>query len=263
VNAAVTPVTFQGPVLSIRKPRRDAVRREDLVRDLVLPEEMLGMLEACVRARLNILVSGALGAGRTTLLEVLAGAIPEEQSILTVEQEAQLRLRQPRVMRLETRPPDALGRGEVSMRQLLSHGLLLRPDRVVVDELQGGEALDLLWAMREGLDGCLLGIHASGQRDAIGRLETLASLGDAWRNPRAIRQLETQTIQVLVHIARFRDGSRRVRNVTECVGLKREEVILYDLFVFQQTAAGPQGQVQGRFRGCRRGISFSLSGLSH
>jgi pilus assembly protein CpaF len=145
------------------------------------------------------------------------------------------------------------------MRQLVSHGLLLRPDRMVVDELQGGEALDLLWAMRAGLDGCLLGIHASGQRDAIGRLETLASLGDAWTNPRAIRQLEAQTIQVLVRIARFRDGGRRVTNVTEYVGLKREEIILHDLFVFQQTGVGPQGQVQGRFRGCRRGISFSLS----
>jgi pilus assembly protein CpaF len=174
VNAAVTPVTFEGPVLSIRKPRRDPVRGQDLVRNLTLTAEMLGMLEACVRARLNILISGGLGAGKTTLLEALAGAIPEEQRILTVEEEAQLRLRQPHVVRLETRPPDAVGRGEAGMRQLVFHGLLMRPDRVVVDELLGGEALDLLWAMREGLDGCLLAIHASSPRNAMRRLETLA-----------------------------------------------------------------------------------------
>lgn len=248
VNAAIPPVAVDGPLLSIRRFGRDPLQGSDLVRTLTLTDGMLLLLEACVRSRLNMVISGGTGAGKTTLLNVLSGFIPEDERIVTIEDAAELRLRQEHVARMETRPPNIEGSGAIRIRQLVINALRMRPDRIVVGEVRSEEALDMLQAMNTGHDGSLTTIHANTPRDAVGRLEVMVGMANANMGVRSIRQQVSSAIDLFVQIARFSDGSRRVIAITECVGMEGELVTMQDIFVFERTGLTEQGRVTGRFR---------------
>jgi pilus assembly protein CpaF len=245
VNA---PVAVDGPLLSIRRFGRDPLQAADLIRTLTLTDGMLALLEACVRSRLNIVISGGTGAGKTTLLNVLSGFIPEEERIVTIEDAAELRLRQEHVARMETRPPNIEGNGAIRIRELVINALRMRPDRIVVGEVRGQEALDMLQAMNTGHDGSLTTIHANTPRDAVGRLEVMVGMANANMGVRSIRQQVSSAVDLFVQISRFSDGSRRVTAITECVGMEGELVTMQDIFVFERSGLTEQGRVTGRFR---------------
>ncbi len=248
VNAVIPPVAVDGPLLSIRRFRRDPITAAELVRNLTLTEGMLEVLKACVRSRLNIVISGGTGAGKTTLLNVLSGFIPEDERIVTIEDAAELQLRQIHVARMEARPPNIEGQGAIRIRQLVINALRMRPDRIIVGEVRGEEALDMLQAMNTGHDGSLTTIHANSPRDAISRLEVMVGMANSNIGVRAIRQQISSAIDLFVQIARFSDGSRRVTHLMECVGMEGDQVTGQDIFVFEKTGVREDGKVLGRFR---------------
>jgi pilus assembly protein CpaF len=248
VNAVIPPVAVDGPLLSIRRFRRDPIQPEELVRNLTLTESMLQIAQACVKARLNIIISGGTGAGKTTLLNVLSGYIPEDERIVTIEDAAELQLRQTHVARMESRPPNIEGTGAIRIRQLVINALRMRPDRIVVGEVRSEEALDMLQAMNTGHDGSLTTIHANSPRDAIGRLEVMVGMANSNMGVRAIRQQVSSAVDLFIQIARFSDGSRRITHMTECVGMEGEQVTTQDVFVFDKTGVREDGKVTGKFR---------------
>jgi pilus assembly protein CpaF len=248
VNAAIPPVAVDGPLLSIRRFGRDPLTAEDLVAGLSVTDGMMQLLQACVHARLNIVISGGTGAGKTTLLNVLSTYISEEERIVTIEDAAELRLRQEHVARMETRPPNIEGTGAIRIRELVINALRMRPDRIIVGEVRGEEAIDMLQAMNTGHDGSLTTIHANSPRDAMGRLEVMVGMANANMSVRSIRQQVSSAIDLVVQIARLSDGSRRVTALTECVGMEGELVTMQDIFVFEKTGLTERGRVTGRFR---------------
>jgi len=248
VNAVVSPVAVDGPLLSIRRFGTEKLSGEMLVQNLTLTEGMLELLKACVQAQLNIVVSGGTGAGKTTLLNILSGFIPEGERIVTIEDAAELQLRQRHVARLESRPPNLDGQGAIRIRQLVINALRMRPDRIIVGEVRGEEALDMLQAMNTGHDGSLTTVHANAPRDALSRLEVMVGMANANMPLKAIRQQMSSAINLVIQIARLSDGSRRVTHITECCGMEGELVTTQDVFVFEKTGVGAQGRVLGRFR---------------
>ncbi|HEX4274333.1 MAG TPA: CpaF family protein [Bryobacteraceae bacterium] len=248
VNAAIPPVAVDGPLLSIRRFGKELLEGEDLVKKLALTDGMLELLKAAVRARLNILISGGTGAGKTTLLNVMSSYIPENERIITIEDAAELRLRQTHVARMETRPANIEGNGAIKIRDLVINALRMRPDRIIVGEVRSEEALDMLQAMNTGHDGSLTTIHSNTPRDAVGRLEVLVGMANANMGVRAIRSQITSAIDLMVQCARFSDGSRKVTYITELVGLEGEQVTMQDIFVFEKNGIAENGKVLGRFK---------------
>ena len=249
VNAVIPPIAIDGPALSIRRFSKDPLTGEDLVRNLTWTEGMREFLEAAVAARLNIAVSGGTGAGKTTLLNVLSSFIPESERIVSIEDAAELQLRQTHIVRLETRPPNMEGSGTVRIRDLVINALRMRPDRIIVGEVRGEEALDMMQAMNTGHDGSLTTIHANSPRDALSRLEVMLGMASSTMSVQSIRQQISSAVDLFIHIARFSDGSRRVTHVTECVGIERDTVTMQDIFIFERQGVTANGRVVGRFRG--------------
>jgi pilus assembly protein CpaF len=247
VNAVIPPIAIDGPSLSIRRFSKDPLTGEDLVRNLTWTEGMREFLEAAVAARLNIAVSGGTGAGKTTLLNVLSSFIPESERIVSIEDAAELQLRQRHIVRMETRPPNMEGSGTVRIRDLVINALRMRPDRIIVGEVRGEEALDMMQAMNTGHDGSLTTIHANSPRDALSRLEVMLGMASTTMSVQSIRQQISSAIDLFLHIARFSDGSRRVTHVTECVGIERDTVTMQDIFVFERQGVTANGRVVGRF----------------
>ncbi len=247
VNAIIPPLAVDGPLLSIRRFSRDRLMPADLVERKALTPGMMELLEACVRARLNMIISGGTGAGKTTLLNALSAFISPKERIVTIEDAAELQLKQPHVARLETRPPNLEGQGAVRQRELLINSLRMRPDRIVVGEVRGEEALDMLQAMNTGHDGSLTTIHANSPRDAIARLEVMVTWAAANMPLISIRQQIASAVQVIIQAARLSDGSRRVVSVTEVTGMEGEVVTLQDIFVLERRGVSPEGKVLGRF----------------
>jgi pilus assembly protein CpaF len=236
VNAIIPPLAIDGPALSIRKFSADPYQSEDLVSFGTLTRPVVELLEACVRGRLNMLVSGGTGAGKTTTLNVLSSFLPDDERIITIEDAAELRLQQPHVVRLEYRPPNIEGKGEVTIRDLVRNALRMRPDRIVVGEVRGAETLDMMQAMNTGHDGSISTIHCNSPRDALARLETMTMMAGMDLGVRAIREQIASAIQVIVHQSRMKDGSRRITHVTEIVGMEGDVITLQDLFLFDYSA---------------------------
>jgi pilus assembly protein CpaF len=247
VHAIIPPLALKGPTLTIRKFPGDPLTAEDLVRLGSVSRGILQFLQACVSARRNILISGGTGSGKTTLLNVLSSFLPEHERILTIEDSAELRLRQVHVVSLEARPPNIEGKGQVTIRELVRNALRMRPDRIVVGECRGGEALDMLQAMNTGHDGSLTTIHANSPADAIARLETLVLMAGLDLPSRAIREQIASAIHIVVQTARLMDGSRKVVGVSAVTDLVDGQVRLQDVFRFTQTGLGERGAVIGRF----------------
>ncbi|MBX3469837.1 MAG: CpaF family protein [Planctomycetes bacterium] len=246
VNATIPPVSLDYPTLSIRRFGRQRIRRDDLVRLGSISRDMVTFLELAVLARQNILVSGGTGAGKSTLLGALAEAIPHDERVVTIEDPAELILDQEHVVRFETRPPNIEGRGRIAARELVINALRMRPDRIIVGEVRGGEALDMLQAMNTGHDGSLSTIHANAPRDALARLETMVLMAGLDLPSRAIREQITSAIQLVVHVRRFEDGARRVESVAELTGMEGQTPLLQELFRFQRQ--GRRGrQVAGEY----------------
>lgn len=248
VNAVIPPLAVDGPLLSIRRFGGDPLQSVDLTRNLTLTEPMLELVRACVKSRLNIIIAGGTGAGKTTFLNILSGFIPTTERIVTIEDAAELQLRQPHVARLETRPPNIEGQGAVLQRQLLVNTLRMRPDRIIVGEVRGDEALDMLQAMNTGHDGSLTTIHANSPRDAISRLEVMISMASSNLSMRAVRHQIASAIDVFIQCVRLSDGTRRVSHITECVGMEGDQVTTQDVFSFEKTGVSTEGRVTGRFR---------------
>ncbi|MCS7044590.1 MAG: CpaF family protein [Bryobacteraceae bacterium] len=247
VNAIIPPLALDGPVMSIRRFTQDKLMPADLVERKAMTRGMMELLEAAVKARLNIIIIGGTGAGKTTLLNALSFFINPKERIVTIEDAAELQLKQPHVVRLETRPPNLEGHGAVRQRELLINSLRMRPDRIVVGEVRGPEALDMLQAMNTGHDGSLTTIHANSPRDGISRLEVMVSMANSSMQLISIRQQIASAVHLLVQAARFSDGSRRVTNITEVTGMEGEIVTLQDIFVFEKRGLSPEGRVLGRF----------------
>jgi pilus assembly protein CpaF len=249
VNAIIPPLAIDGHALTIRKFAADPYETKDLIAFGTVTADVAEFLQACVRGRINILVSGGTGAGKTTSLNVLSSFIPEDERIITIEDAAELRLQQPHVVRLESRPPNIEGSGEVTVRDLVRNALRMRPDRIVVGEVRGAESLDMLQAMNTGHDGSISTVHANAPRDAMARVETMALMGGVELGVRAIREQIASAINLLIHQARFRDGSRRITHVTEVVGMEGDVITLQDLFQFDYRAgADEQGRSLGELR---------------
>ncbi|MFN2582169.1 MAG: CpaF family protein [Candidatus Dormibacteria bacterium] len=247
VNVIIPPLALRGPTITIRKFAKDALQVEDLVRVDSITDEMITFLRACVRARLNIVVSGGTGSGKTTTLNILSSFIPTDERIITIEDAAELQLRQDHVVTLETRPSNVEGRGRVTIRDLVINALRMRPDRIVVGECRGGEALDMLQAMNTGHDGSLTTLHANNPRDCVSRLETMVLMAGAELPSRAIREQIASAVDVIVHQSRLRDGTRKVVSITEILGADDEGVHLQELFAFRQTGVDEDGHVLGAF----------------
>jgi pilus assembly protein CpaF len=248
VNAIIPPLAVDGPLLSIRRFPAERLKAQDLVTKKSLTDPMLEFLTHCVRARLNCLISGGTGAGKTTLLNVLSGFIGVRERIVTIEDAAELQLHQEHVARLETRPPNIEGRGAIRQRQLLVNALRMRPDRIVVGEVRGEEALDMLQAMNTGHDGSLTTVHANSPRDALARIETMVAMGATNLPERAIRQQITSAIQLVVQQSRLSDGTRRVTSVSEITGMEGDTITMQEIFLFEKTGLTQDGKVLGRFR---------------
>ena len=247
VNAIIPPLALDGPLLSIRRFGTDKLMPKDLVAKQSMTPGMLTLLEAAVKARLNIIVSGGTGSGKTTLLNGLSVFISPKERIVTIEDAAELQLKQPHLARLETRPANVEGQGAVRQRQLLVNSLRMRPDRIIVGEVRGEEALDMLQAMNTGHDGSLTTVHANSPRDAIARLEVMVSLANANMHLTAIRQQIASAVHILIQASRLSDGSRRVTHITEVTGIETDIVTLQDIFVFEKRGLSSDGKVIGRF----------------
>lgn len=248
VNAIIPPLALDGPHLSIRKFKRDTLSGEDLIRNASLTPQMLELLQAIVRARLNVLISGGTGAGKTTLLNILSSFIPPTERIVTIEDSAELQLRQPHVVRLETRPPNTEGMGEVTQRMLLINSLRMRPDRIIVGEVRGAEAVDMLQAMNTGHDGSLTTLHANTPRDALSRLETMISMAQLSLPEKAMRQQIASAIDVVIQVSRLSDGTRKLMTISEIVGMEGDVITMQDIFVFERRGVDEDGSVLGQFR---------------
>jgi len=248
VNAIIPPLALDGPVMSIRRFGRDRLTFEELIQNATLSLEMAALLRSVVRARLNILVLGGTGSGKTTLLNCLSGFVPPDERIITIEDSAELLLQQPHVVRLETRPPNLEGQGEVTQRDLVRNSLRMRPDRIIVGEVRGPEVLDMLQAMSTGHDGSLCTLHANNPRDGLGRLEMMMLFSGMPMRERAMRQQIASAINFVVHVARLSDGSRKVMKVTEISGMEGDTVMMQDLFEFVRTGTSPSGTILGHFR---------------
>ncbi len=247
VNAIIPPLSLVGPVVTIRKFSRKPLTVDDLIRFGSMTPELAEFLKACVNSRLNVIVSGGTGSGKTTLLNVLSGFIPNDERIVTIEDAAELQLRQDHVVKLEARPPNIEGKGAVRIRDLVTNALRMRPDRIVVGECRGAEALDMLQAMNTGHDGSLTTGHANSPRDMLARLETMVLMAGMDLPLRAIREQIASAIDLVVQQARMRDGSRRIVNVTEVQGMEGDIIVLQDLFVFDQMGE-ENGKILGRLR---------------
>ncbi len=246
VNAIIPPLAIDGPSLTIRKFAKDPYTVQDLINFGTLTEEAAGFLQACVTARMNVIVSGGTGSGKTTTLNVLSSFIPADERIVTIEDAAELQLRQEHKVRLESRPPNLDGRGRIGIRELVVNSLRMRPDRIVIGECRSGEALDMLQAMNTGHDGSLTTIHANTPRDALARLETLVLMSGIDLPQRAIREQIASAIHLIVQQSRMRDGARRITNITEVVGREGDTITLQDVFLFQETGVDGTGRIQGK-----------------
>lgn len=247
VNAIIPPVSVTGPCVTIRKFSREPFSVDSLISFGTLTEPMREFLRACVEARLNILVSGGTGSGKTTTLNVLSSMIPAGERIVTIEDAAELRLQQRHVITLEARPPNLEGRGEITIRQLVKNALRMRPDRIVIGEVRGGEALDMLQAMNTGHDGSLSTCHANSPRDVLSRLETMTLMSGAELPSRAIREQIAAAIDLIVQQARLRDGSRRITHITEVQHMESDRIVTQDLYKFEQEGVDMAGRVVGKF----------------
>ncbi len=247
VNAVIRPISLVGPTITIRKFFKRPLTVEDLVRNGSISKEMIEFLRACIIARLNVIISGGTGSGKTTLLNVLSGYIPNDERIVTVENAAELQMRQEHVVTLESRPPNIEGRGEITIQDLVVNCLRMRPDRIVVGECRSGEALDMLQAMNTGHDGSLTTLHSNSPRDTIARLETMCQMAKANLPTRAIREQIASAIDLVVHQERLRDGSRKVVKITEVQGMEGDMITLSDIFEFEQTGV-EGGKIVGRIR---------------
>jgi pilus assembly protein CpaF len=247
VNAIIPPLALDGPVLSIRRFGVDPLKMSDILAFGTLTQNMATILEGCVRTRLNVLISGGTGSGKTTLLNILSEFVPTTERIITVEDSAELQLKQDHVVRLETRPTNIEGKGEVTQRDLVRNCLRMRPDRIIVGEVRGGEALDMLQAMNTGHDGSLSTIHANSTRDALSRLETMVLMAGLDLPERAIKEQVASAIQVVVQLARFSDGSRKLTSVSEITGMEGNTIVMQDIFVYKKTGLAPDGRIVGEF----------------
>ena len=248
VNAIIPPLAIDGPVVSIRRFGADPLKMAMLVENKALTKDIANMLQMVVHARLNVLISGGTGAGKTTLLNALSAFIPENERIVTIEDSAELQLQQPHTVRLETRPPNIEGRGEVTQRDLVRNALRMRPDRIVIGEVRGGEAIDMLQAMNTGHDGSLTTIHANTPRDALSRLETMIQMTGMRLSDRAMRQQVASAINIVLQVARMSDGTRRVTSISEITGMEGETITMQEIFQYERTGVDSQGMVVGRFR---------------
>ena len=248
VNAIIPPLAVDGPLLSIRRFPAERLRADDLVTLMALTQPMLDFLSHCVKARLNCLISGGTGAGKTTLLNVLSSFISPHERIVTIEDAAELQLHQDHVARLETRPANVEGKGAIKQRQLVVNALRMRPDRIVVGEVRGEEALDMLQAMNTGHDGSLTTVHANTPRDALTRVETMIAMGATNLPEKAMRQQIASAIQIVVQQTRLSDGSRKVTNISEITGMEGDIITMQDIFVFEKLGITQEGKVAGRFR---------------
>src|SRR5215212_243669 len=248
VNAIIPPLSLDGPVLSIRRFGAEPLRMSSLIEKNALTKDMADMFDMCVKARLNVLISGGTGAGKTTLLNALSSYIPNDERIVTIEDSAELQLQQPHVVRLETRPANIEGRGEVTQRDLVKNALRMRPDRIVIGEVRGGEAIDMLQAMNTGHDGSLTTIHANTPRDSLARLETMIQMTGMRLSDRAMRQQIASAINLVVQVARLSDGSRRVTSISEITGMEGDTITMQEVFMYERTGVDAQGKVLGRFR---------------
>jgi pilus assembly protein CpaF len=248
VNAIIPPLAIDGPCLSIRRFGRDPITARQMIENQTLTEPMLELLSAMVKGRLNILVSGGTGAGKTTLLNVLSGYIPNSDRIVTIEDAAELQLKQEHVVRLETRAPNIEGKGAVRQRQLVINSLRMRPDRIVVGEVRGEEAFDMLQAMNTGHEGSLTTVHANTPRDALARVENMVSMANLAIPERAVRHQIASAIHAVIQIARLSDGTRKVITVSEITGLNDDSTGLQDIFTFDRTGIDESGKVRGAFR---------------
>jgi pilus assembly protein CpaF len=248
VNAVIRPIALCGPTISIRKFRKEGITIDDLIRFGSLTSEMAEFLSACVRASLNIVVSGGTGSGKTTMLNVLSSFIPDDERIITVENAAELQLRQEHVVPLESRPPNVEGKGEISIRDLVINTLRMRPERIVVGECRGGEALEMLQAMNTGHDGSMTTLHANSPRDAIARIETMCLMAGMDLPVRAIREQIASAVNLIVQLARLKDGSRKVIYITEVQGMEGDVVVLSDIFVFEQQGLDERGKIIGQLK---------------
>jgi pilus assembly protein CpaF len=248
VNAVVPPLALDGPTMSIRRFRTDRLGANDLVARDSWTEPMLEFLQAAVACRLNLIVSGGTGSGKTTLLNVLSGFIGGHERVVTIEDAAELKLRQRHVVRLETRPANIEGKGAVRARELVVNALRMRPDRIIVGEVRSEEALDMLQAMNTGHDGSLTTVHANSQRDALYRLDTMVAMANLNIPERAIRQQIASAINIIVQVSRMADGTRKVTGISEITGMEGDVITTQDIFVFERTGIGPAGKVLGRFR---------------
>jgi pilus assembly protein CpaF len=262
VNAIIPPLAVDGPLLSIRRFPKERLKAADLVTLKAMTQPMLDFLSHCVRCRLNMLISGGTGAGKTTLLNVLSGFIGDKERIVTIEDAAELQLHQEHVARLETRPPNVEGKGAVRQRQLVINSLRMRPDRIVVGEVRGEEALDMLQAMNTGHDGSLTTVHANTPRDALARIETMIAMGATNLPERAMRAQIASAIQIVCQQTRLSDGSRRVTSVSEITGMEGDIITMQEIFVFEKMGLSQEGKVIGRFRatGVRPKVAEKLKG---
>lgn len=269
VNAIIPPLAVRGPTLTIRKFAADPYTAEDLLTFGTYSSSMLMFLKACVEARLNVVVSGGTGTGKTTTLNVLSSFIPNWERIVTIEDAAELQLQQEHVVPLEARPANIEGRGQVNIRELVINSLRMRPDRIVVGEARGGEALDMLQAMNTGHDGSLTTIHANSPRDALARIETMVLMAGMDLPVRAIREQVASGLHLIVHLSRFSDGTRKLTNITEVLGMESDTITLQDLFFFEEQGFDEEGRVKGTYRPSgivpaamsrfqARGISFPM-----
>ena len=248
VNAIIAPLALDGPALSIRRFSVVPYNLDDLLKFGTLTDSMATLITGLVRGKLNLLISGGTGSGKTTLLNVLSAAIPAEERILTIEDAAELQLQQPHVVRLETRPPNIEGKGEITQRALVRNSLRMRPDRIIVGEVRGAEVLDMLQAMNTGHDGSMSTIHANSPRDALTRLEHMLGMAGLQAAPRTMRQQIGSALSVVIQIARLSDGRRKIISLQEITGMEGEIVTMQEIFTFEQTGVAPDGTVQGRFR---------------
>src|SRR5450432_1949635 len=250
VCAVIPPLSLIGPVMSIRRYGKKLLTTEDLIKNETFTTGMLDFLSGCVEARLNIVISGGSGSGKTTMLNTMSRFIPEEERIVTIEDTAELNLQQGHVVRLETRPANIEGAGAVTQRDLLINTLRMRPDRIIVGESRGAEALDMLQAMNTGHDGSMTTVHANAPRDAFSRLETMVMMASQHVPDKVIRQQLASAINVVVHCSRLADGTRKVTAIAEVVGVENDQVEMQDLFLFDRSGVSQRGKVLGRFRGC-------------
>jgi pilus assembly protein CpaF len=247
VNAIIPPLAVDGPILSIRRFGKHPLEIEDLLRNQMLTPPMMELLRGAVKARLNIVVSGGTGAGKTTLLNVLSGFISDRERIVTIEDSAELQMKQDHVVRLETKPPNVEGKGGVKQRELVINALRMRPDRVVIGEVRGAEALDMLQAMNTGHDGSITTIHANTPRDALARLETMAMMSEVRLAEKAVRSQIASAVHMIVQVVRMSDGTRRITHITELTGAFSDVISMQDIFLFEKKGIGPNGKVKGRF----------------